>query len=232
MKVTELKTGTKLELEVFDFNNEKINPNFSSQFEVALDEKTAIVAAPIYEGNIYPMRIGWHMNVYFRIKNVLCTFKAVVLKRETIDNIAYLRIGLTSEIEEIQRRNYFRFECSVPVKYRVLESENIPDEESDEEKEKQMKPAITADLSGGGVCIRLNEKIEVNKEIEGELDFGEGNRKINFTAKVVRCTKLTGNLKYEYEIGTLFKQLENRDREYIIRFIFKEQRRLRKKELM
>ena len=226
MKITEVKIGTRLELEVFDDFGEKITPNFSSQLEWADDEDTAVVAAPIFEGNIYPVRIGWKMNVYFISKDDLYKLRARILNRGMKENIAHIKIEILGDIEKIQRREFFRFEYTIPASYRVVES--LYDEEKDKEP---MKPAATRDLSGGGVCIKLEEQVNINKLVECELDLGD-KKKVSFIGKVVRSTKRPEDPKYGYEIGILFKKIENRDKEAIIQFIFQEQRKLRRKGLI
>jgi len=226
MKITEVKIGTKLELEVFDDYNEKINPSFPSQLECPVDEKTAVVAAPIFEGVIYPVHKGWFMNVYFIVKDDLYKFRARITGRGTRDNLAFIKIELLSEIAKIQRRQFFRFECTIPVEYRVVESMN------DNESEKSaMKTSVTRDISGGGVCIKLEEGITLNKMVEGNLILNEI-KKVHFFGWVVRSSKRTEDIKYGFEIGVLFKKIENSDKEAIISFIFEQQRRLRKKGLI
>lgn len=226
MRVKDIKTGTRLELEVFDDFGEKITPTFSSQFEWAVDEVTMVVAAPIFEGNIYPVRIGWFMNVYFTVRDDLFKFRTRVLSRGSKDNIAHLKLELIDDIVKIQRREFFRFEYSIPIEYRVVNS--IHEEESEKEP---MKPAVTRDLSGGGLCIKLEEQIPLNKIMECRLSLGDLGE-VSFFGKVVRSSNRPEDMKYKYEVGLLFRKIENRDKERIIRFIFREQLRLRRKGLI
>jgi len=226
MKITDLQTGTKLELQIYDDSGRTIKPAFSSKFEFAPDEGSAVIDSPMREGNIYPVRIGWNMDVYFTMKDDLYKFNSSVLQRWANGNLSFLKIAVLGDIHKIQRREYFRFECNVPVKYRIIKHTT-----NDGDDKEPMKPCVTKDLSGGGLCLRIKEEVERNTFIEGEVDLGP-ERKIPFVGEVVRVDILDGEKKYKYEIGVLFKKIEKNDKENIIRFIYSEQRRLRRRGLI
>lgn len=226
MKINEIVTGTKLELEVFDDIGEKIDIVFVSEFEWSDEEETAVIAAPIYEGVVYPVRIGAQLNAFFYRKADAFRFSAEVVERGIIDNIALLKVNIKSAIFKIQRREFFRFEFSLPVKYREVNSLNP------EYNEKiHFIKTITKDLSGGGISIYAMEKVEMNKIVEIELEVLE-KKVIKFFGKIVRVSKLEYENKFTYDLGVCFRKIENRDKEAIIKRIFQEQRKLRKKGLI
>ncbi|HHW47818.1 MAG TPA: flagellar brake protein [Clostridiaceae bacterium] len=226
MKLTDIRTGVKLELEIYNEFNEKIIPTFVSQFEHALDEKTAVIYAPISEGNIYPVRKGWVMYVYFLNEDNLYRFKAKVKGRRLKSNVALLLIELLDEIERIQRRQFYRFECTLPVKYRVVDSM-----QDAEENDPPFVESVTKDISGGGICIKVKESVPTGSLVECELDLKE-THKIKFYGIVARVSMREDDPVYSHEIGVLFKQIEKRHKEEIIKYIFAEQRKLRKKGLI
>lgn len=225
MQVNELKIGTKIELEFFDGYGEKIVPNFASQLELAMDENTAILAAPIFEGNIYPVRLGWFFNAYFMYEEGLYRFRGRVNGRGSSEGIAHIRIVLTEEITKVQRRQFFRFECSVPIGYRIMDTLD------DSPCSKEYIPAVTRDISGGGMAIKHKEQVRLNVLVECELELA-GVGRVNFQGRVVRAVKRLEDLTYAYEMGVLYRKIDNRSREAIIRYIFKEQRKLREKGLI
>jgi len=226
MKLAEIKTGVKLELEVFNDYNEKINPTFVSQFEHAIDEKTAVIYAPIFEGNIYPIHKGWKMNVYFLHEDNLYRFWAKVTGRKLKSNVALLLIELQSDIERIQRRQFFRFECTLPVKYRVVDVM-----QETEENKPPFVESVTKDISGGGICIKIKEVVPTGSLIECELELSKTN-KLQFYGVVSRVNSREDDLVYTHESGVSFKYIEKKHKEEIIRYIFAEQRKLRKKGLI
>lgn len=227
MKLKEIQPGTKLELEIMNSigNNPKIT--LVSEFEWAESDSEAVIAAPIHDGAVFPVHIGAHINIFFIYKEDLYKFSAKVLGRRAGDNIALLKIEVKSEFERIQRRQFFRFEYSVPFKYRVFD---LSDDKLNAAPS-AFRNTITRDLGGGGLCFLAEEEIDMNGIVEGELDLG-GNEKVKFIGRVIRVKKRDLETRFKYEIGIEFYEIENRNREAIIKYIFQEQRKLRKKGLI
>ena len=220
MDLRDYKIGARLCLDVFDDLGMLIQREFISQFEEALSEYEAYIAAPIVEGVIYAVRPGWRITVYMQDENTLYRFFARVLERKTADGRAVMKILRISEIDEAQRRRYYRFRCSLPVKYRVLE--NI-----DTDLEKEFKKGVTADLSGVGMCLHLNEEVNISSIIECELEIGDMDLVLigHIVRRLRRSLVDAVPAVFEYEVGILFSDITERDRDLIIKFIFEEQRR-------
>jgi len=226
MNYTDLQIGTKLELEIYDMMGDVIEHQFVSELEWIEEGNIAFIAAPISEGVVYPVRIGSKLNAYFINRDDLYRFKAKVISRGMKDNIALLKVLVEEEFEKIQRRQFFRFDCSVPVKFRVIYSMR-PD---DNEKILFIK-TFSKDLSGGGLCMVTEERVNIDELVECIITL-DNEKVISFKGKVVRSERLELDDRIKYETGITFKKIEDRDREAIIGFIFREQRKLRKKGLI
>lgn len=225
MDLSAIKTGTRLELEIYDEAGERIVPSFKSKFISAIDEKKAVIDAPIYGGILYPVHVNSEMFVFFVTSTSYYGFKARITGRQKIDNTAILEIEQLTDIIRFQRRQYFRFECSVPLRYRIYSSI----EKSNAEKP-PMIDTFTSDLSGGGLRMKAKESIELNTLLECELKLGE-EYNISFIGRVLRSEKRKTRDKYEYEIGITYKKIDNRSKERIIKYIFAEQTRMLRKGL-
>lgn len=221
MDFAQLKLGMKVEMTLDDV---EVSPKLVSQFEGTCSDGTYYVSAPIYEGRIYPISVGAKLNLYFVEKENFYKFRAKVLERSRKAAISLLKIQVLGEIKKIQRREFFRFECIIPVKYRVVGSSNTV-----LNKDENFKKTITRDLSGGGVCIKLEEKLNTGDVIECELFLDDFN-KVCFVGKVVRITECEADKgTYKYEAGVLFEKIDDKSREKIVSYIFQEQRKLIKK---
>ncbi|OPZ84169.1 MAG: Flagellar brake protein YcgR [Firmicutes bacterium ADurb.Bin419] len=144
------------------------------------------------------------------------------MDRDSKHNLALLKVQTRGQFEKIQRREFFRFDCCIPVNYREFE---FTEEKTDQDK--KFMDTVTRDLSGGGLCMRLKEPVEVNKLLECELYIPD---RVSFIGRVVRFTKydsLQGS--YRYEIGVVFEKIDKIGREKVISYIFQEQRKLLKK---
>jgi c-di-GMP-binding flagellar brake protein YcgR len=233
-ELSELEIGLKLELEIFDDDGHRLEPILVSKFEGSNDNNGILIAAPILEGNIYPLRVGSIMNVYF-LKNAgheinLFKFRAVVKRRDIYNNLHFIIIEQTEKIERIQRRQYFRLDCTLQVKYKT-EDQGINDTASNTVSGTAYEETVANNLSGGGISLKLKEIIEKGKLLNCKLFLGNYHV-VNFTGRVVRCSNSKIQSKYKFEAGLAFEKISDKDRETVVRYIFEEQRKLRKKGLI
>lgn len=229
MELSELEIGTKLELEIFDESGDRLEPALISEFEWYEGGNKAVIAAPIFEGNIVPLQIDSAINIYFIQKREnlksLYKFTAVIKDREISGNLHILVIEKQSEIVRVQRRTYFRLDCFIELKYLVIDTTA-----NNRYGDAPRKRALVDNLSGGGICLLLDEKINAGHIIECEL-FADQDRKIRFFGNVVRFEEIEKEGRYKYRAGIAYINISDSDREAIIRYIFNEQRKLLEKGL-
>lgn len=229
MELTDIGAGTRLELEPEFYSYSENRPVYVSSFEWPEGNDTALITAPIFEGRILPLEIDSLCNVYFlkrqgKLLN-LYKFRAIVRQRLVIDNMHLVLIEKLGSIVRIQRRSFFRMDCYVDVRYRVVRS--FDDELN---WDIPFRKTITGDLSGGGLRLLLDERLEPGSYVECEL-FGEDDRKVRFYGKVVRF-EYTGDAgRYRYAAGVAYVDIDENERETVIKYIFSEQRKLLKKGL-
>lgn len=226
MEISRIKAGTKLELDIMGNDGRRTGPVLVSQFEACTEDRKAIIAAPIYEGNVFNLPNGTEILAYFKADGnggvSLHAFTAVVTGREVSGNLHLLKIEQTGKITKIQRREYFRFHCGLNLQYIMVSPHN---------KDEDYKKAITYDLSGGGAGILLNENLVTGDIIECEL-FIDNEKKVKFCSRIVRCEKNNEEGQYKFMAGLEYTKITNNDREIIVQFIYKEQRKLLKKGLI
>ncbi|MDP4179465.1 MAG: PilZ domain-containing protein [Bacillota bacterium] len=226
MKASELQPGTKLEIEIIDnLKTEGSSSLYISEFEWAEGDKTIYVAAPIYEGKYVTAYIGMKISLYICKKNEFYKIKAIMSERLVKEGLPLYKLNIEPEIERIQRRQFFRFDCVLDVRCREVELENnkvIP--------KGRFSTGLTRDISGGGTCLVLMEGLEKGKMIECELRLSE-QQVVKFLGTIVR-SHLHAQTKDRFEAGVEFFNIDNKTRESIISFIFQEQRKLRQKGLI
>lgn len=228
MKILEnfrdIPIGTKMELNVTDPIEGKLDIGFVSQIEGYIDENAFRISAPIYETKIYPIRVNSHIEAYLYYKsNQIYKISGYVANRLIVDDIALLDLRVTQKIQKIQRRQFFRFSCSIPIIMYEQQSKGLEDE---------IKEIIghTIDLSGGGLSTLTVEPLSVNKELKGKLELDAENF-IDFSGEVIRCVKNVVNDELKYISSISFTNIDYKKRERIVGFIFNQQRLLLKKEL-
>jgi len=221
---SDIPIGTKMEINVTDPIEGKLDIGFVSQIEGYIDENTLRISAPIFEAKVYPIRVNSHIEAYLFYKsNQIYKIAGYVVDRLIVDDIALLGLRVTEKIQRIQRRQFFRFDCFVPIIFYEQQSE----EHEDDTKEIF---GHTIDLSGGGLSASTGEPLIKNNELKGKLELDDGNF-IDFKGKVIRCIKNIVNDEVKYVSSISFTDIDYKKREIIVGYIFNQQRLLLKKEL-
>lgn len=142
-------------------------------------------------------------------------------------NVYLQQLELVTGIKKYQRREYYRYSCSIPVFVRRLEEEekeNLVWDDTIEGKE-----ANAIDIGGGGIRFMMKETFEPNELIlcHLKLDIKNSIKEIQALGKVLSIRPVKdSNL---FEIRVQFEKISNIAREHIIQYIFEDERKRRKK---
>lgn len=235
MQLNDITIGTKLEVSITnDFKDHK--NKYISQLEQIVDEHTLIIAVPIYAGNIIAISVGAIVNIVFYNEKGVFSFNAEVKKRGVKDNINVLILDAIQPLKKIQRREYFRFDWVMPVKYKEVKNiQSIKDEEAirmicREDEDEPFERALTKNISGGGIGIITKKQHDMKSYIAVQLSLNKCVT-INVIGKVVRA-KLYNSQTMQYDTGILFTHVNPQKRDAIIKFIFEQQIKLKQKGMV
>lgn len=196
----------------------KIEENYSSQILDIIDDETFSISDPIYKNNLVIMHENENIKISYVVKDKgIYFFEAIVLKRE-YKGVYKLEIKKTSSIKKHQQRKYYRFKASIPV----IKQFNIKDKEFIEE-------CKTQNISGNGLKLYSNFEHNVGDIVC--CKFKINNYKIIVNSRIMRVEKID-SFDYKNSLGVDFIELDEKDRDKIIQFIFLKQRLLREKELI
>ncbi len=221
MNFSDIRIGTKLDITLFDMNGMPIHPSLVSQFEAEHHDGSIAILAPLKEGTLYPIHPNDTMEVVFGQDAGLYGFRAVSQDRYREGEMRFLYIKPINEIGVVQRRGFFRFTNILPCKFRLISDLKTINQENN-----QFFSTFTRDISGGGTRLLFQSKPSMGMNIEGKLNIED---EISFTGKIVRISQLGEEAAYAYEGGISFLDIDNRDREKLISFIYNAQRNLLKK---
>lgn len=236
-----INIGDKIDLEKIE-TRLTVDPDKKPDVYVSqvLDEGTSdslYVAMPIHEGKIIPLSVGQELKATFFSKSGLLQSKVVVIGRFKKGSLFLMEIQLLTELKKIQRREYFRFPCRIPIEYRVVSDVEkrqieLKNEYELEEENLEWKNGIMLDLSGGGIRFvsAFSEQKGIIIEVRFEITIGEEKDIMYSFAKLLR-TERNPNKNTLFDNRIEFWNLQQDVREKIIRFIFDEQRRNRSKQL-
>lgn len=226
--------GDKIELSrIHNNDSQSFKPKvYLSQVLDYADYDKACIAMPIENGRIIPLDLGDRYQLAFYCKQGLYQCKSVITDRYRMDNIFILIVQMTSELEKLQRRQYYRLDCVSDISICKLTQQ----EASKKKQELDIVPsryqnAVMIDISGGGCKFNYNELIEKETRIliRFTLTLVKGMVLFELLGKVIYSAEnIKRNKTFEHRVE--FIDMAEEDREQIVRFIFDEERKRRRKE--
>lgn len=211
--------------------------------------RTAKLSMPIYEGRLIPLEPDDEYNLCFFTKSGLYQCRARIRRRYVEDAIHVMDVHLIGELRKYQRRKFYRLDCMFPIKFRLLsntevilrkqlEVDNFETEEDKaicmgaiEKLPKQWEDGTVSDISGGGIRFYSAKQMERDTKVEVmvPLSFSSGIVPIQFIMKVITCS-YSEKSRVMFEIRGEFENVQDTERETVIRYVFEEQRRRMRRE--
>ena len=198
-------------------------------------DRTAKIAMPISEGKVIPLEIDDDYNLCFFTNSGLYQCTAQIKKRYTENRMYVMDVIFLTPLKKFQRRKFYRLDCLFPIRYRIVPKEQFEkknEAEQDNEKDEILwEEGTISDLSGGG--IRFHGNVECKKEdlveIVLPLSLQSGIVPLSLYMKVVSCVHFEGS-RVAYETRGEFLNINEKERETVIKYVFEEQRRRMRKE--
>lgn len=237
-----LSLGDKIEMREIlrTMNKEKQDnvPVYTSQILEFDEEYEGVlnIAMPILEGRLIPLEVGKTFELFFYAKKGMYSCNAEITNRYRSRNVYILVVSFLTDLKKYQRRQYFRLGTNIDIQYKIFTQEDESyfrrmGEISDEMMQRPFSKGISVDISGGG--IKFISKDNMPKEtllfLIINLPFENDLKTCEVICKVVIANTVKGR-KDEYENRAEFAQIKEKDRELLIKYIFKEERNQRKKK--
>lgn len=243
--------GDKIEIKRIMNSDETENSDkyHKSQLVDILDDSKVNITMPIEGGKLYPLEIGERYQLCFYTAKGLFQCKCSIVERFRSNNVYIAVVRFTSDIEKLQRRQFYRLECIMDIYVRILSESESNDRKkllekkykNDEEKAAislrlknyipEWKEAVATDISGGGIRFIANYRIEKGTltEVKLSVNIDSVSRQIMAGAKIISCEGILNRPGF-YEHRTEMYDIPLREREIIIRYVFDEERKRRKRE--
>ena len=245
MEVFDLRPGTPIEFN-FASTNSDIENNIEEDRSVYISSVFGITKRgevifhiPTRKGHIVTIPMDVPFNAVFNTKKGLFQLTGVITKRGRLENYPVYVLEPSTGLKKVQRRDYYRFQCLIPIMVLPIPEDvallpNMELVEADLERYGNTYGTPVSgtilDISGGGAKFNSNMDITTDRYmyVSFKLTSNTINQNINAIAKRVRSEYKTDKRIFEHRIEFLFKEPE--DRETIIKYIFDEERRIRKKD--
>ena len=213
---------------------EEVKTFYSLVSEIVDDDRIKITM-PLEKGKVVLLPINTRYNACFYTPNGLYQGRIIVIDRYKEENIYMLVIELISDLVKFQRRQYYRLGCTMDIVYKKIEEE---DEEYDDKTKTNLIiddegfiEGTALDISGGGMRFISKQSLVPGENIFVviEVQYEDEKKEYGLNARVVTSEALASREgRYEHRIE--YKHMNGKVRESLIRYIFDEERRQRKKE--
>jgi c-di-GMP-binding flagellar brake protein YcgR len=224
-----LTVGDRIDLIRSSLLNRKENERkyYKSQLLDIKDETTILISMPIEEMKLVVLDVGEKYDLWFYTKKGLYQCKTQITDRFKIRSIAVAETVFISDLEKLQRRQFFRLNCVLDFRYRGMESD-------------KWNEGIIIDISGGGAKFNTKNMLNKDSSIMIELTLPHDSQlhsvtafapkydKYEIQAKVISSVPIVGR-ENSFENRIEFENIDNKQREMIVRFIFEQDRQRRAK---
>lgn len=207
---------------------------YQTQVYDILSEDQLEVYMPMEKSKLILLPVNAEYDLYFYTPAGLYQCFANVIDRYKIDSKYILLFELTSNLRKFQRREYYRLSCALEMNSRPLEKEEI---QAIEGKSNLLVPglplkrSVIVDISGGGLRFVGNYVYEPDSLVYCKYSLAvDGNIKEYTLVSRVLTVKELEDKPGVYEHRAQYINIDTVDREEIIRFIFEEERKHRKRE--
>ena len=230
--------GNKIELQPVQHvkveNDDSPKKVYVTKVYDVIAEDRVEVLMPMEQSKLILLPIDAEYDMYFYTENGLYQCQGRIVDRYKDNSIYVLVIDLTSNLRKRQRREYYRFSCALEMNSRELLEEEIA---SVERRINQLQPglplkrSIIVDISGGGLRFVANHSYVKGSMIlcKYVLMFGNEEKEYNLTGRVLQVNEVP-NREGVYEHRVQYVNMDVDDREEIIKYIFNEDRKNRRKE--
>lgn len=190
---------------------------------IRVTDKSFFMYVPTDNTNKMLVKPGMELEFVYIIDSGKYTFVSTVLNVVS-DSVDIVEVNMPSYLERLELRKFFRVDMlrSIPVykvNSKVLSGNRFIYERGD------FVPMTCTDLSGGGMKLTSNVKIETDDVLEVDLSRIDSNLPASVMVKVVRSVD---NKDDTYTLGIMFTSLTESDRDKIIKFVFQRQTEQRK----
>lgn len=223
----------------------------SSKVIDIIDGVTFKLTMPMNKTITIPLEIGEESYMYFNTTYGILAARAVVSERFFEGSLAVMVIKLVTELKKTQRRQFYRLQCSIEARTHILteeEKRGLRDFIGEsrlviENKNRYIdmiaensgtwEDCIVIDLSGGGVKYLSDKEIPKHELVilAIKLKIGEDTKEYFLLMNIISAFRKTTE-SVKFEIRTKFVGLREAARDAIVRFVFEEERRNRRKEVL
>ena len=140
----------------------------------------------------------------------------------------FLLLAPPENLKKIQRRKFFRVKANLPLRFFVLDDEHASRDLQPllaallrPNQEHPVHSAHTTDVSAGGLHVVTALQVPLGKTLLFDINSDE--LRLQHTAQVMRNIPTGTEYRPVFNLGVMFTELPDRQRDQLTRFLFKEE---------
>lgn len=205
--------------------------SISKVFDVDEDDNIHIIM-PTEKMKTILILLDVEYRLYFYCKKGIYTCEAVCVDRYKEDNVMVAVFEPTTELTKEQRREYYRYSCIIGMNTRKLTE--VEDYNFHKRKSTQLLPepvdkSVIVDISGGGMRFVSHDIYEDSSLVHCRfmLEIQDKMKVYDLVVRIISSYPVANNIN-NTEYRCQFLYISNAEREEIIKFIFEQERKLRR----
>jgi c-di-GMP-binding flagellar brake protein YcgR len=234
-----INVGNKVDLRVMKHEQTSVGiennyRTYKSKIFDIIDDNTIKLAMPIEGGNVKLLPLEQIFEIFFYTTNGLYQSKGKIINRLKENNIFVMIFEMTTPIQKNQRREYFRYNCTIDVKYCKIseyESSLILVEEIEDVRNKKIvwEKGFIVDISGGGIRFTSSGEFNKNSYVLTKFNIVINHRMKEFcvVTKIISSEKIV-NRNDQYENRGKYISMSPEETEQVVHYIFDEERKSRR----
>jgi len=227
----ELETVTRI---IADGEPQQLKKVYSSKvFDILSSERLEILM-PYEQRKLVLLPVDTEYTMYFYVENGIMECSARIVDRYKTSNTFILVVELLTPLRKYQRREYYRYSCALELETREISEEErtfLDTPLMEFVQELPLEKSVIVDISGGGLRFISRQRYKEGTLLycKYNLSDDEEQKMYEIVGRVLHVMPLEKRPGY-FEHRIQYHNMDNRKREEIIRYIFEQERRNRKKE--
>ncbi len=243
--VFELKPGAKIDMRYLQTVSKKGRGDDEDHFVSGIhdieEDGTLELDMPMQGGKVVLVPMGIRYEFIFTMDRRLYKAEADIVGRFRKDGFSLLKAKLTSDIEKFQRREYYRLDLLLPLDYVSLD-ERAGQLQSMSEIRQLMDGRDGAPIIGSGTIVnisggglRFTTKDDLDEApflfLRFGIEVGGEQRLVVLIGEILHDKEKEKKEEKMHSYRVRMHYKDTKSQEQIIRFIFEQERKMRKKEL-
>lgn len=240
-----IKPGDKIELRLLkdvqesEHTGEQAKAYVSHVYDVN-ERGNLEIAMPTNQGKLVVLPLSVRIEFVFYSNSAMYKSVGQIVERFKRDNAYILEVELKSRLAKVQRREFFRHECTIQFDFCELTEKQaqlgdsnliLKELQQDKQFKDKLHSGVILDISGGGMRFYSSKEVQPEGYIFAFIHlYNEAmNSKFCIVSSIISSTQKQNARGTAYDTRAKFLLKDSKIQEEIVQYVFEEERLARRK---